>query len=156
MGLPIITLISPENTYSTTGCVVDFNFTYSDSVDLLQASNIDIEIDIVDTFDSVNKITYSYTLIDSNTTIKRIVPLESDTWYWRVIAINADGTTVSDTYSFVVSRSFKRVLYQYFNLAKKPPEWTNTRVLYQYENIISYLIEGQWIRARNIRFKRRL
>jgi hypothetical protein len=130
--------------------------TYYDTVDNLTATTVTLEFDTVNTFNSTNLIIKQYSNIATGITVKTILDLFNNNWYWRVTAVNTSGTTVSNTYSITVGKILKRVLYQYENVGIKMPTWTNKRVLYQYENVISYIIEGVWLRARNIRIKRRM
>lgn len=138
MGLPVITLVSPTNLSNSDLPVVHFDAKYEDTVNSLVASSVTYEVDTVNTFDSANLKTVTYTSVAHNTTLKYIVTLFNATWYWRVTATNADGTTVSSIYSLTVSQIMKRALYQYENIAKYGPDWTKKRVLYQYENIAKY------------------
>ena len=113
MGLPIITLISPTNLENSTLPTIHFDAKYEDIVDNLVASVVTYEVDTVNTFDSPNLKTVTYSSVANNTTLKFITTLFNATWYWRVTATNADGTTVSSMYTLTVSQIMKRALYQY-------------------------------------------
>lgn len=138
MGLPVVTLVSPTNLVNSDLPVVHFDAKYTDTVNSLIAGSVIYEVDTVNTFNSPNLKIVTYTNVSNNTTLKYIVTLFNTTWYWRVTATNADGTTVSSIYSLTVAQIMKRALYQYENIAKYGPDWQKKRALYQYENIAKY------------------
>lgn len=138
MGLPVITLVSPTNLSNSITPIIHFDATYADTINSLIATSVIFEVDTINTFNSSNLKKVTYSNIVTGTTVKYITTLFNATWYWRVTASNADGTTVSSTYSIIVEQTKKRALYQYENVAKYGPDWTKKRVLYQYENIAKY------------------
>ena len=154
MGLPGVNLINPADLASLSVTISAFDATYSDNLNQLTASSVIFEVDTVNTFDSLSKITSNFTSVAHNTTCHMAAILSNGTWYWRVTATNTDGTTVSGTRSLTVSQGLKRVLSVYENVAKldawtskralvfyeniaKLNNWANTRALYEYENITS-------------------
>jgi hypothetical protein len=157
MAIPSIALVYPDNNITIDKTLSYFTFTYTDSVDNLTASSVVFELDTANTFDTVNKITSTNTSVASGKTKSAVIMFEltSGTWYWRVTATNADGTTVSDIRTINVNAVPKRAYYQYENIAKLDvwtkkrayyqyenvgkygPDWTKTRAYYQYENITS-------------------
>lgn len=148
MGLPVITLVSPINLSNSDLPVVHFDAKYEDTVNSLVASSVIYEVDTVNTFDSANLKTVTYTSVAHNTTLKFITTLFNSTWHWRVTATNADGTTISNVFTLTVSQIMKRALYQYENIAKYGPDWAYKRALYQYENIAKY--GPDWTRIRGL------
>jgi len=138
MGVPTVTLISPTNGYSISTIVGALYAKYEDLVDGKIASSFKFEIDTVDTFDSGDLQSVTYSSVVSGSTKMAIFTLASDTWYWRVTGTNEDDTTVSTTYSLIVAMTQKRALYNYMNVAKYGPDWENKRALYQYMNVAKY------------------
>lgn len=135
MGLPILTLNSPANLAASSKLSNWFSILYKDTTDSLAADTIIIDIDIVNTFDSENKLSYIYNSVAHNTSITRMVELTSNTWYWRVTATNASGTTISDIYSINVSYAKMGALSQYENIGINFPTRSLQNALSQYENI---------------------
>ena len=138
MGLPALTLIAPADLTSFFDLVVAFDASYSDPVNKLVASSIVFEIDTIDTFDSANKRTSTFSNKASGSVCRMACIVFDSTWYWRVTATNADGTTVSDTQTFTVANMVKQALYQLENIAKFGPDWTCKRALYQFENLTKF------------------
>ncbi|GAB6170805.1 hypothetical protein JCM15765_02830 [Paradesulfitobacterium aromaticivorans] len=134
MGLPSINLVSPANQASLSVTMSAFDATYSDNTNQLVASSVKFEIDTVSTFDSSDKITSEYVNVKHNTTCRMAAILSNGTWYWRVTATNASGTTVSQTQTLTVSQVLKRTFSFYENIAKLDV-WTNKRIIAFYENV---------------------
>jgi len=118
MGLPSINLVSPANQVNLTVTISAFDATYSDNTNQLVASSVKFEIDTVSTFNSSNKITSEYLSVKHNTTCRMATILSNGTWYWRVTATNASGTTVSQTQSLTLSQVLKRAFSFYENIGK--------------------------------------
>ena len=120
--------------------------------------DIQFEIDTISLFNSPLR----QTIIKNNIfrgAIQTFIPIRliNNVYYWRIkITSGTDIVTSEYKKIRVESNRYKGALYQHFNTGIKNTQLTNKRVLYQYENLISYLIQGDWIRARNIRIKRRL
>ncbi|AHM55903.1 hypothetical protein EAL2_c06010 [Peptoclostridium acidaminophilum DSM 3953] len=139
MGLPILTLVNPPDSSSTASPTPTLSVLYEDPVDYVDA-NITLEVDRIGTFNTSYYQTQTVIAVTSGTTKDFTVatPLSSGFWYWRVIATNTDGTTVSETMAIKVELgAVKRTLYQYENITKYN-DWKNKRTLYQYENIAKY------------------
>lgn len=138
MGIPAISQDYPADLASTTVLISRFDAIYNDAADALVASSVVIDIDTVNTFDSANKITSTFSSVVSGSTCRMAKALAAGTWYWRATATNADGTTVSPTRSLTIAQTLKRILYLYENVAKYGPDWAQKRILYLYENIAKY------------------
>lgn len=140
MGLPVVNLITPQASENSVSPVVHFDAMYTDPTTYvppavkLAASSFLFEIDRVNTFDSENLLEVVYVNITSGTTVRAIESLLDGTWYWRVTAVNADGTTVSETRSLTVSVIIRRTLSQYANVGKGTVQWSNRRTLSEYAN----------------------
>jgi len=148
MGLPSINLVSPANQVNLTVTISAFDATYSDNTNQLVASSVKFEIDTVSTFNSSNKITSEYLSVKHNTTCRMATILSNGTWYWRVTATNASGTTVSQTQSLTLSQVLKRAFSFYENIGKLD-SWANKRILAVYENIAKLNL---WPRKRTMAF----
>lgn len=147
MGLPGINLIIPEDLLDSPDILIHFDATYQDNTDGLQATSVIIEVDTVNTFDSPDIQASTFSDVASGDTLRAVLCMTDGTWYWRVTATNADGTTVSSTRSFTVDHILKRILYQYENISIGGPEWSSKRILYQYENVAKYGPEWSGSRA---------
>jgi len=134
MGLPSINLLNPANQASVTVTIIAFDATYSDNTNQLVASSVKFEIDAVSTFDSPSKKTSTFSNVTHNSTCRMATILSNGTWYWRVTATNASGTTVSQAQTLTVSQVLKRAFSFYENIAKLDV-WTNKRILAVYENV---------------------
>ena len=135
MGLPVINLLSPQSLENITSLLVHFDAIYTDPVNSLVASSILFEIDQVNSFDSAQLQTATYSNVAHNTSVRVINTLEEGTWYWRVTATNTSGITVSPSRSFSISTIMKRSLSLYANVAKALVPWANKRILAQYANV---------------------
>lgn len=134
MGLPSINLLNPANQASVTVTISAFDATYSDNTNQLIASSVKFEIDAVSTFDSSSKKTSTFSNVTHNSTCRMATILSNGTWYWRVTATNASGTTVSQAQTLTVIQVLKRAFSFYENIAKLDV-WTNKRILAVYENV---------------------
>ncbi|AHM57231.1 hypothetical protein EAL2_c19500 [Peptoclostridium acidaminophilum DSM 3953] len=147
MGLPGINLVSPGDLYSSSVLTLHFDATYTDSLDKLVATEVIIEVDSVNTFDSADKKSSTFYNVASGATSRAAFTLTSGTWFWRVTGINASGSTTSQTRSFSIDYVLKRSLYQIENVAKFGPAWTRKRMLYLFENIAKYGPDWNGIRG---------
>lgn len=134
MGLPSINLVSPANQASLSVTMSAFDATYSDNTNQLVASKVEFEIDTVNTFDSLNKKTSIFSNVAHNTTCRMAATLSNGTWYWRVTATNASGTTVSQTQALTIIQVLKRAFSFYENISKLDV-WMNKRTIAVYENV---------------------
>jgi len=148
MSLPSINLVSPANQVNLTVTISAFDATYSDNTNQLVASSVKFEIDTVSTFNSSNKITSEYLSVKHNSTCRMATILSNGTWYWRVTATNASGTTVSQTQSLTVSQVLKRAFSFYENIGKFD-SWANKRIIAVYENVAKLNL---WPRKRTMAF----
>jgi hypothetical protein len=148
MALPIITLLSPNDSESVASPTPNLSIRYEDTDNL--PADIKLELDRIGTFDTENYQTQTRLNIESGEEVTFTVatPLLAGYYYWRVEATNADGTTVTETWSMKVELAAeKRTLYLYENIAKHGPEWTKKRASYQYENISKYI---EWTKKRGL------
>ena len=135
MGLPVINLVSPQSLENLPSLVVHFDAIYTDPDKNVVATSILFEIDQVSTFNSPQLIQVTYSNVAHNTTVRVIESLQEGTWFWRVTAINPDGTTVSQVRGLTISTIIKRALSLYANVAKALIPWGNKRILAQYANV---------------------
>lgn len=135
MGLPVITLLAPQALENFMSGLVHFDALCTEPEKSLVASSVLFEIDQVTTFDSPALLQVTYTNVAHNSTLRVIKTLQEGTWYWRVTAVNADGTTVSSVRSFTISTIMKRSLSFYANVAKALIPWSGKRILAQYANV---------------------
>jgi len=149
MGIPGVVLNSPADLEALTARVITLSATYTDPANQLVASSFTIEIDTSPGFSSGDLITATMVNVAHNTTQRAAAALSAGTWYYRASATNADGTTTAAAYSFTVTHpNIIRALYQYENVAKYGPDWTQKRTLYQYENVSKY--GPDWAKKRGL------
>lgn len=117
MGLPILSLITPANAGVIENGNVRLSASYTDTVHAYIA-DVEFEIDTVNTFDSANLESHLYEDVPSATTLVSFFELADGLYYWRVIATNTTGTTVSSVQNFTVSDKCIRALYTYANVGK--------------------------------------
>jgi len=135
MGMPILTLVSPEDGLNFIDRMLFFDINYSDPIDTSAADRVLLEADKVASFDGLDRKSIEYVDVASDSTVRYSVILEPGLWYWRVTAENSSGLSVSEVRTLTVSKTMKRALYQYENVGKAAMPWSNKRTLYQYENI---------------------
>lgn len=149
MSLPSISLVSPIDKSKTSSQTPTLSVLYEDIDDHTDATNIKLELDRLGSFNTSSYQTQTYTLAASGTNVDYTAgtPLRAGFWYWRVIATNQYGTTISDTWTVQIEAGAeKKALYQYESISKYS-FWTKKRILHQYENTAKYM---GWKRKRSL------
>ena len=148
MGLPGISLIKPVDLLVLDTAVISTEVKYQDNADRFVASTLVVEVDTVSTFDSIGKKTSTFYNVSDGSSVFSAFILTSGTWYWRAIATNVSGTTISSVRTLTLSLILKRNLYQVENLSKYGPLFSNKRILYQFENLSKY--GPDWTKKRGL------